>query len=162
MKFKELIYKLAPFTKKIRLLSQTELIKLKKNIATRINNTERGVESAKNEGDVEEFITLINHRVKLLKDQKKIKKAISRTNFLYRINNLIYDREKEAKQVEFLIDISRNKDMFSEFFKALKDKKFVVEAKIAKIQKRLKSVEDKQKSKNNSFFTKSILILETV
>lgn len=162
MKFLQLIHKLAPITKKIRFFKQIELIELKKRIQSQINKTKNAIETAILNEDVETTLELMKFEEKLTRDQNKVKAKLTQKNFLWRINNIIYRREKCAKKLEFLEKMSKHRPLHKEFFKKLKYKKFVIEAQISKLKKELQIIDVKQKRKNNSFLTGTLLILETV
>ena len=160
MKLKE---KISNLLKKLpKAYKQIELIKLKTDLVKEIKRTEVLQKHAKESNDSVNFLLFKKLRGGLVRDQKKIKLAITKNNSRLLINNLIYKREEIAKEAEFLQIISKNKEQYSDFFKKLKDNNFIIETDISKLKNKLQKIEKKLEKRNNSFLTKTLLMLETV
>lgn len=146
--FKNVISKLPRFYK------QKELVQLKQKITLQIKRTDEIIKKALEESNETVLTDYLLERDKLGRDQKKIKLAISRNNFLLAVNKLIFKREEVTRLLKSYQSILNNK--FSQ------EKTFVKEDIINKLQNILNKIDKRQNKRNNSFLTNSLLNLETI
>lgn len=137
-----------------RFYKQKELIQLKQKITTQIKRADEIIKKALEESNETVLADYLLERDKLGRDQKKIKLAISRNNFLLAVNKLIFKREEVTRLLKSYQSILNNK--FSQ------EKTFVKEDIINKLQNILNKIDKRQNKRNNSFLTNSLLNLETI
>lgn len=139
--------------------SQIDLIELKKSLATQIKRIDIAIENANEANDVDGWIENVEYRGKLSKDLKKVKTRIAWINFVRSINNLIFGREEIINELDLFMKLSKSKHKKASFFTKLKAKGFNIENTIENLQKEKERITKLQNNRNNSFLSKSLLIL---
>ena len=150
----------------MKFYKQTDLIEFKKRIALHIRNIEKEILKAKEQKDTitskkAEFLNSLEYRKVLVEDQRIIKKAISRKNYLLRINNIIYKREVLVKEIELLTELNKKKDKTPIFYTSLK-KYFNIESRVSSLKAKLQKLEKVQNRINTGIFSYSLLTLKTL
>lgn len=149
--------------KKLKFYKQKELLEFKTSIQKNITEMDSVLNKIDSPELIDDFNKTIIYRELLAIDLIKVKRALARKNFLTGINPFIYKREKIAKKLVLLQNISKKRSTNKEFFSQLKEQKsFVIETAIDKLQKHLQRIDLKLKRINNSFLMHALLTLETV
>ena len=135
------------FKFKIKLFyKQSELIKLKEILTKRLNYNLSKLYKAAEAKNMDEVISTIKLVDKTQYNLEKIKNRIAFNNTLYRVNKMIYKRERIVKAIDYLTKVD---DIMGH----------VVNSTKKSFQKELDKLTDKMSNINNTIFT--ILWLST-